>query len=341
MGERRMNKAIRGGGWAMLMLLSLPALAQVQLTPAQRDAWTAAQEKQAEQAMRGADTAAGADAAPASANDRWMPDLGKLIATGGVIQVEGAGGGGLTPWALITGYGTRDSYGANAHYTYLTTQDYTLKSYGVAVGIMDRVELSAAKQEFYGSLAPLNNLKITQDIFGIKVKLAGDAVYDQDRWLPQIAAGVMLKRNNGIGGLGAVTSVKQLGAASETGIDYYLSATKILLDQSLLLNATLRLTKANQMGLLGFGGDKGDRYQAMGEFSAAYLINRKLALGAEYRMKPNNLAADNEKDYYDAFLAWFPSKNLSVTLAYVVLGDITVYNPTRQRGTYLSLQAGF
>jgi hypothetical protein len=96
------------------------------------------------------------------------------------------------------------------------------------------------------------------------------------------------------------------------------------------------------MGLLGFGGgDKGDRYQAMGEFSAAYLINRNLALGAEYRMKPNNLAADNEKDYYDAFLAWFPSKNLSVTLAYVVLGDITVYNPTRQRGTYLSLQAGF
>ncbi|MFJ3054832.1 DUF3034 family protein [Herbaspirillum sp. NPDC087042] len=335
-----MNKTIRGGAWAMLMLLSLPALAQVQLTPAQRDAWTAAQEKKAEQAMRGADAAA-ADAAPASTNDRWMPDLGKLLATGGVIQVEGAGGGGLTPWALITGYGTRDSYGANAHYTYLTTQDYTLKSYGVAVGIMDRVELSAAKQEFYGSLAPLNNLKITQDIFGIKVKLAGDAVYDQDRWLPQIAAGVMLKRNNGIGGLGAVTSVKQLGAASESGIDYYLSATKILLDQSLLLNATLRLTKANQMGLLGFGGDKGDHYQAMGEFSAAYLINRKLAVGAEYRMKPNNLAADNEKDYYDAFLAWFPSKNLSVTLAYVVLGDITVYNPTRQRGTYLSLQAGF
>ncbi len=339
MGEQSVNKVIVGCGWA---LLALPALAQaqMQMTPAQRDAWTAAQEKKAEQAARTADTAA-ADASASSASGRWMPDLGKLLATGGVIQVEGAGGGGLTPWALITGYGTRDSYGANAHYTYLKTQDYTLRSYGVAVGILDRVELSAAKQEFYGSLAPLNNLKITQDIFGLKIKLAGDAVYDQDRWLPQIAAGMMLKRNNGIGGLGAVTSVKQLGAASDAGIDYYLSATKILLDQSLLLNATMRLTKANQMGLLGFGGDKGDRYQAMGEFSAAYLINRKLALGAEYRMKPNNLAADNEKDYYDAFLAWFPSKNLSVTLAYVVLGDITVYNPTRQRGTYLSLQAGF
>ena len=38
--------------------------------------------------------------APARAGDR-------LLATGGVSQVEGAGGGGLVPWALIAGYGTR------------------------------------------------------------------------------------------------------------------------------------------------------------------------------------------------------------------------------------------
>jgi hypothetical protein len=51
----------------------------------------------------------------AMAQDAVRPDMGKLLATGGVSQVEGAGGGGLTPWALITGYGTRDSYGANAN----------------------------------------------------------------------------------------------------------------------------------------------------------------------------------------------------------------------------------
>ncbi|NUU01755.1 DUF3034 family protein [Herbaspirillum robiniae] len=320
------------------MALAVPlAPAMAQMTATQQEAWAASQEKKAEQALQGAK----ADPAEPEQRDRWAPDMGKLTATGGVIQVEGAGGGGLTPWALITGYGTRDSYGASAHYTYVATQDYKLKSYGVAVGIMDRVELSAAKQEFYGSLAPLNNLRITQDIFGVKLKVAGDAVYNQDQWLPQISVGAMFKRNNGIGGLGAVTSVKQLGAASDAGIDYYVSATKLFLEQSILLNGTVRLTKANQMGILGFGGDKNDRYQPMGEFSAAYLINRKLAIGAEYRMKPRNLTADNEKDYYDAFVAWFPSKNLSVTLAYVSLGDITIYNPKRQDGVYLSLQAGF
>ena len=272
-----------------------------------------------------------------------MPDMGKFLATGGVSQVEGAGGGGIVPWALISGYGTRDSWGANAHATYLNTQDYKLTSYGVAVGIADRVEISLASQEFKGSLAPLDRLDIKQDIVGVKVKVAGDAVYDQDRWLPQIAVGALFKKNKGIGGLGAlgVTNVTQLGAGDDQGYDYYVAATKILFEQSLLLNATLRATKANQMGLLGFGGDLRDSHSLMPEISAAYLVTRKLAVGAEYRRKPHNLGVDNEKAYYDAFVAWFPTKHFSVTAAYAQLGDITIFNPKKQHGVYLSVQAGF
>jgi hypothetical protein len=143
-------------------------------------------------------------AAGAAQADMGRPDMGKFLATGGVSQLEGAAGGGLTPWALIGGYGTRDSWGANLHYTGVRTQDYALDSSGVAVGLADRLELSLAGQTFTGSLA--------------------------------------------------------------------------LLD---------------------------------------------------------------EKAYYDAFVAWFPNKHVSLTAAYAVLGDITVFNPVRQRGPYLSLQAGF
>jgi len=279
----------------------------------------------------------------ATAQSQALPDMGKLLATGGVSQVEGAGGGGIVPWALITGYGTRDSWGANAHYTYVSTQDYKLDTYGVAIGLADRVELSVASQTFKGSLAPLDNLNIKQDILGVKVKLAGDAVYEQDSWLPQIAVGAMYKDNKGIKGLGAlgVTNVTQLGARDDKGYDYYVAATKILLEQSLLLNLTLRATKANQMGLLGFGGDQGDSRKIMPEVSAAYLINRHLAVGAEYRRKPHNLGVDPEKAYYDAFVAWFPTKHVSVTAAYANLGKITVFNPKTQRGLYLSVQTGF
>lgn len=279
----------------------------------------------------------------AHAQDSLSPDMGKLTATGGVSQVEGAGGGGLTPWALITGYGSKDGYGANAHYTQVSTQDYRLKTFGVAVGIADEWEFSLAKQEFTGSLAPLNLLNLKQDIFGVKYRLAGDAVYDQAGWMPQLAVGVQYKRDSSIGGLGAlgVTNVKQLGAKDDKGTDVYFSATKIYLAQSVLVNGTLRFTKANQMGLLGFGGDLENKYQPQLEGSIAYLINRKLVVGAEYRMKPRNLGVDKEKDYSDIFVAYFPTKNFSVTAAYAQLGDITVFNPKNQRGWYLSVQAGF
>ena len=278
-----------------------------------------------------------------SALAQARPDLGKLTATGGVSQVEGAGGGGLVPWALITGYGTRDSWGANAHYTGLRTQDYSLASAGVAVGIADRLELSLAQQHFKGSLAPLDQLSIKQDILGVKLRLAGDAVYDQDRALPQIAVGALYKRNRGIRGLGAlgVSNVKQLGATDDSGLDYYVAATKLVLDSSLLLNATVRATKANQMGLLGFGGDRHDAYQAMLEASGAYMFSRKLVAGVEYRQKPHNLGVDDENAYCDVFVAWFPTKHVSVTAAYVGLGNVTVFNPTRQRGMYVSVQTGF
>lgn len=272
-----------------------------------------------------------------------VPDQGKLLAAGGVSQIEGAGGGGLTPWALITGYGSRDSYGANVHYTGVRTQDYAIDSAGVALGMADRFEVSLASQTLRGSKAALAQLAIRQDIVGLKLKLSGDAIIDQDRIAPQIAIGVQFKQNKGVRGLGAlgVTDVTQLGAKKNHGIDVYLSATKLLLDQSLLLNATLRATKANQFGLLGFGGDLHDRYQPMLEASVAYMINRQLFAGVEYRMKPRNLSVDKEKPFADVFIAYFPVRNFSVVAGWVSLGDITVFNPTRQNGWYLSLQGGF
>jgi Protein of unknown function (DUF3034) len=283
-----------------------------------------------------------------------MPDEGKLLATSGAVEVEGAGGGGLTPWALITGYGTRASYGANAHYTFVGTQDYAIHNGGVAVGMFDRLELSFNRQEIRGTAHVLDGVTIRQDIFGLKVKVLGDAVYDQDKWLPQLAVGAMFKHNKGIGGLAGlgVYSPTDLGAKKNDGTDFYLSATKIFLAQSFLLNATLRFTKANQFGLLGFGGDRNDNYRPEFETSVAYLLSKGFAVGAEFRSKPHNLSIDDEKNVWDAFAAWFPSKHVSVVAAYLDLSTIVTgtgsgpgvpgtINTTKQRGPYVSLAVGF
>lgn len=264
-------------------------------------------------------------------------DEGKLLATGGVSNVEGAGGGGLATWALITGYGTRDGFGIDAHATYIGLPDYSLTTWGVAAGLWDRVELSYARQYFdtedIGAKLGLGHgYTFDQDVFGAKVKLIGDAVYDQDSWLPQIAAGVQYKHND------RDALIHAIGGKSADGVDYYVSATKLFLAQSVLVDATVRETRANQFGILGFGGDRDAGYSAQFEGSAAYLFSRKFALGAEYRTKPDNLGIAHEDNAWDIFAAYFICKNVSVTAAYVDLGNIVIANG--QHGFYLSLQTG-
>jgi hypothetical protein len=113
----------------------------------------------------------------------------------------------------------------------------------------------------------------------------------------------------------------------------------LYLAQSLMLTTTVRFTKANQFGILGFGGDKHDGYKPQFEGSAAYLLNRNLAIGAEYRTKPDNLNLAHEGNAWDAFVAWAPAKHVSLTVAYVDLGNIVIRD--NQRGWYASLQVGF
>lgn len=265
-------------------------------------------------------------------------DSGKLLATGGVSTVEGSGGGGIATWALITSYGSRDAIGANAHATYIALPDFDFRGYGVAVGLLDRLELSFAKQEFdtgnTGARLGLGKgFTFKQDVVGAKLRVFGDAIYEQDSWLPQVAVGAQWKRNN------QETIVRAVGAKDNVGVDYYVAASKLFLNSSFLVNATMRLTKANQIGLLGFGGDKSDEYHATFEASVAALLSRNWAVGVELRTKPDNLGFAKEERWMDAFVAWFPNKHVSFTAAFVDLGSIALQQ--KQRGAYISAQVGF
>jgi Protein of unknown function (DUF3034) len=287
-------------------------------------------------------------------------DTGKLLLTGGVSSIDGAAGGGLTPWAVIGSNAEDGEIGFSANVTAAKTQDYGLKTYGVAVGIQNRVELSLARQDFDASPAiALNGVApfgvtpgqhINMDIIGAKVRIAGDAVLDSDSLMPQIAVGVEYKSVKP----GSIGSVLDFLGTKTSGTDVYVSATKLFLAQSVLVNATLRSTNANQNGLLGFGsGAPGKNSRSIvPEFSIAYLLSKNVAIGAEYRGKPNNLEALGraaglggglkEEAWKDIFIAWAPSKNVSLTLAYVDLGRIIPgITPKRQTGVYLSGQIAF
>ena len=185
---------------------------------------------------------------------------GKLLLTDGMSSAEGASGGGLAAWATIAGNETDAGIGATAHLTYASLSDFDLIGAGVSVGFYDRVELSYAHHDFDtraagAALGLGRGFSFRQDIFGVKIRLLGDAVYDQDRILPQIAIGAQYKRAAHGGLIGA------LRGRSDEGVDFYIAATKILLAQS--LGVRLPEEEPNfffRMAAAYFGGHHRDFY---------------------------------------------------------------------------------
>jgi len=260
----------------------------------------------------------------------------KLLLTNAISAVDGASGGGISNWATIAGRQETRGVGVQAHVTAVLLPDFFYQSHGVALGIADRIELSYARQNFDtqdvgAALGIGQGYMLNQDVFGAKVRLFGDVVYG-NTMVPQVAVGAQYKRSLD----GAVASA--VGAAHDEGVDVTLSATKLLLSHSVLVNTTARLTKANQNGLLGFGSVSDDSYAVQFEGAVAYQFSRRFVLGTEFRTKPDNLGL-GEGDWFDVFAAYAPSDNLTVTAAYADLGSIATF--TGQRGAFLQAQIAF
>ncbi|AEH14997.1 hypothetical protein Sbal117_3316 [Shewanella baltica OS117] len=252
----------------------------------------------------------------------------RVVATGGGTTIEGSAGGGIVPWAVINGYGSSDEWSATAMATGVYVDDFSLKVIGASLSFDNRFELSVARQTF--DLDTMGG-ELGQDIFGVKYKLAGELLYTA---MPQITLGAQYKRVDDF------AIPQAVGARDDWGVDVYIAASKVFFDavagRNLLLNGTVRATKANQTGLLGFGTQASNDYQFVLEASAAVLLTDNVALGIEYRQKPNELAFAREDDWQDVFLAWFINKHLSVVTAYANLGSIAGF--ADQQGWYVSVE---
>ena len=134
------------------------------------------------------------------ANLSWAD--GRLLATGGASSLEGAAGGGITPWAVLSGYGERGEWGADVFATRVETGDYRLDVAGIGVAFDNRIELSFARQRFdLGTLARNLNLpenSLSQDVFGLKVVAEG-VEFERSlqllaRWNCDTAQGYLISR---------------------------------------------------------------------------------------------------------------------------------------------------
>ncbi len=267
-----------------------------------------------------------------------LADQGRLLATGGASSLDGPAGGGINPWAVLAGYGEQGEWGATAFGTHVDLPDYNLDVVGLAASYDNRVEVSYAHQRFdLGSLVRKFGLpedSLGQDIFGVKVRLFGDLIYDQ---LPQVSLGLEYKHDNNF-------EIPQLvGAKRDSDVEGYLAASRLFIGGAfgydLLLNGNLRYSRANELGVLGFGGDRRDTRSVLKEGSLAVLFNPRWAVGLEYKEKPDNLSFSGESDWADLFVGWFPNKHVAVVLAYARLGEIATLD--NQNGTYLSIQGSY
>ena len=253
----------------------------------------------------------------------------KVIGTGGATTIEGSAGGGIVPWAVINGYASSGQWSVTGFSNQVGVDDFSLRTIGAGFSYGNQLEVSLTQQTF--ALDTIGG-DLKQTIVGVKYHLAGELLYTE---MPQISVGAQWKKHQNF------ELPQAVGALDDQGIDWYVAASKVWLDafagRNLLLNATVRATKANQTGLLGFGSANDNSYQLMTELSAAVLLTPHWAVGAEFRQKPNQLAFADEEHWRDVFTAWFINKNVSLVGGYVDLGSIA--GLPNQQGYYVAVEA--
>lgn len=258
-----------------------------------------------------------------------------------ITDVDGQAGGGLVPWALL-------SSGPTVAISHLNTQNLGVNIIAANTSFANRVEVSYAHSmlDVTGSTLGSNNIDAVDNI-GLKVKLndMGDA-------MPQFALGLVYKKASGNLPDNVLTPALGIDSSST---DVYAAATKIvnLGGKNVLLNGVLRATKANQMGLLGFGGGStaGAKtgYSIEPEVSAELFAADNVVIGAEYRAQPSNSVAAtdgvlHQNAAYDLNVVYVANKNLTLTAAYVGLGQVApgvTGSSNNQNGMFLQAQVSF
>ncbi|KZZ39128.1 DUF3034 family protein [Oleiphilus sp. HI0086] len=205
----------------------------------------------------------------------------KLLGTSGVTSIEGSAGGGLIPWAPLGGDATRDELGFSIVASEVDVDDYNMSVHGALINFRDRIEFSFAHQDFYVDAL---SQSVRQNIIGLKVRLFGDLVYDT---LPVISIGTQQKRLIDAGVINLV------GAKDSSGTDFYLSAAKAWIDglfhHTSFVNANIRYSNANELGLLGYGGDNA-RSKFLFETALGVFVGNNVALGVEFRFNRSQMS---------------------------------------------------
>lgn len=158
--------------------------------------------------------------------------------------------------------------------------------------------------------------------FNARLNLLQEGEWDQ-AWLPAVTVGVHYKYNEDIHDIDRRLggALKGIGVNDNDGLDFTLTATKPVgvLGRSVLVSAGTRVSRAAQLGLLGFTNN----YHLTFEGSALMLLTDKIAVGAEYRQKADDLeripgVIENEDSWWDVHAAYIINDHMNI---YATIGN--------------------
>ena len=174
---------------------------------------------------------------------------------------------------------------------------------GVAETLFKRLELSYGHETV--SIAKVDTKHINN--IGAKLLLLPENSFDTT-YLPAISVGTIFKQTAKLG-----------SSTKDSGEDIYLVATKLITKtpKPVLLSGGVLSSQGHVVGVLGY--DK--KRDTTGFFNIDVLPTSYLAVGFEYKQGAEFKSFKNA-DYWDAHLAWFVNKDLSLIAAYVNTGDI-------------------
>ena len=198
-------------------------------------------------------------------------------------------------------------------------------SIGVAETFAKRLEVSYAHETI--SVKGLTD-DIAKDDVGAKLLLIEENT-GSNNWIPAVAAGIVGKH----------TSNVPFVNTDSSGYDVYLVATKLItsLPKPVMVSGGVVSTDSQTTGVFGYNNDRDITWFG----NVDVLPVKDVAVGVEYKQ---GAEFDNFKnaDYWDAHVAWFVNKNLTLVGAYVNAGN---ENSTSKvglgEGVVLSVQYAF
>jgi hypothetical protein len=257
------------------------------------------------------------------------------------IDIEGVGGGAITPMAYLVNPGDdchffgKPSVAMDA----INAGQKNLEMIAVTDTLDQRVEIGYSAERLGlgtlpGAIQTATGIDIgTDDVWlhsfdarALLVKEDKDGILGD--WTPAVTAGVEVKYNGDIDsintkllGVGGLTAIGYRNAA---GVDYTLTATKTFpkfFGRPVIATAGLRLSEAADIGFLGFG----DTYHATFEGNVACLVTDKILVAYEFRQKTDPYGTipgliGTESNWHAIDLAYIFDKHTTFVAGWGALG---------------------